>query len=112
MTITLNPAIFGKGKYLVEEADKPTYFLRGVYLHGEAETKASLLGGFGIVNQSPHDIPEGIHKAIILGIDESATMFYWRSPSTGEHRGLIVLDSDMLSMEYAAKAFHKKERSL
>jgi hypothetical protein len=115
MTIVLNPAMLGRAGYYLEEADKPTYFLSGTYLHGEAEVKSCLLGGYdliGIVNQSPHQLTEGVHQAIILGIDEPATMFYWRSPSTGEYRGLVVLESDMPAMEYASKAFTDKKRNL
>lgn len=112
--IIINPALFGKGSYLNEFLEAKTVFFSYVYLHGELEEKVQEIGGYdvcGIVG-NPNAVQEGIHPCQVLGIDEPCKLFIWYAEVLKKMKGLIVLESDKESYEYAMKCFMEQSVSL
>ena len=61
-------------------------------------------------------LKEGIHDCILHGIHGSVKckLYYWlyTGHDRCEHRGLVVMESDVLSVEYAEKCYYENVPSL
>ena len=98
------------------DAKNLTEFANSIYLHGKLET----MNGYDlcsfVVGNRPKD--DTVIKTKVY-IDECtivyATLFYWEvreSPKNRYYKGLVVMNGDEESMEYASKKYWEKAKYL